>query len=114
MDHYLVNPNQTIHYGTKVQDNPISADLLSIITKENNYYMEIVMDGTIVYAKTHSRTDNELQTFHHILLLSPHNWNPNAVRFQQISKIFYDVVGSMKFVSAVATLGRHQQEEEGS
>ena len=108
MDHYLVNPNQTIHYGTKVQDNPISADLLSIITKENNYYMEIVMDGTIVYAKTHSRTDNELQTFHHILLLSPHNWNPNAVWFQQSSKILSAVFGPMKFVSAVATLERQQ------
>ena len=70
------------------------------------------MNGTIVYAESHSPNDNELQTFPHIILLSPHNWNPNAVRFQQIIKILNAVVGSMKFVSAVTTLGRHHQEEE--
>ena len=72
------------------------------------------MDGTIVYAETHSPNENELQTFPHIMLLSPHNWNTNAVWFQQSSKISNDVVGSMKFVSDVTTLGRHQHEEEGS
>ena len=112
MDHYLVNPNPLRHYGNKVQDNPMSAYPLSIITNDNKFYMEIEMDSTIVYAENHSPNENELQTFPHIILLSPHNWNPNAVRFQKSSKIFNAVVGSMKFVSAVGTLGRHQQEEE--
>ena len=74
--------------------------------------MEIVMEGTIVYFGIHYPNENELQTIPHIMLLSPHNWNPNAVRFQKSSKIFNAVVGSMKFVSAVATPRRHQQEEE--
>ena len=112
MDHYLVNPNHQRHCGNKVQYNPMSADPLSIITEENKLYMEISMDSTVVYAKTHYPTKNELQTFPHIMLLSPHNWNPNAVWFQKSSKILNAVVGSMKFVSAVTTLGRHHQEEE--
>ena len=93
MDHYLVNPNQMRHYGNKVQDNPMSAYPLSIITQENKFYMEIEMDGTIVYAETHSPNENELQTFPHIMLLSPHNWNTNAVWFQPRSKKPHDVVG---------------------
>ena len=72
------------------------------------------MDGTIVYAETHSPNKNQLQTFPHIMSISPHKWNPNAVQFQQISKILNFVVGSMNFVSAVTNLGRHHQEEENS
>ena len=58
MDHYLVNPNNLRHYVNKVQDNPMSADPLSIITEDNKFYMEIAMDGTILYAKTHYPTEN--------------------------------------------------------
>ena len=72
------------------------------------------MDGTIEYSKTRYLTQDELQIFSYIMLLSPHNWNPNAIRFQQISKILNDVLGSMKFVSAIDAIGIHQQEEEYS
>ena len=41
MDHYLVNPNPLRHYGNKVQDNPMSADPILIITEYNKFYMEI-------------------------------------------------------------------------
>ena len=58
MDHYLVNPNHHRHCGNKVQYNPMSADPLSIITEDNKFYMEIAMDGTILYAKTHYPTEN--------------------------------------------------------
>ena len=71
--------------------------------------METEKDGTIEYAKTHYPTENELKTFSFIILLSPQNWNPNAIRLQQSSKILNYVLGSMKFVSDVVALGRDQQ-----
>ena len=52
MDHSLVNPNQLRHYGTKVPGNPVSDRALSIITENNDFCMELVMAGTVVYADT--------------------------------------------------------------
>jgi hypothetical protein len=48
MHHTLVNPNQLQHYGILVQDNPMSADPLSIITEDHEFSMELSMAGTIV------------------------------------------------------------------
>ena len=50
MDHSLINPNQLRHFGTIVQDNPMSPKPLSIITEDKEFCMELRMDGTIVYA----------------------------------------------------------------
>ena len=60
MDHYIVGPNHLRHYVTKVQDNPMSDDPLSIITQDNEFCMEIDMEGTIMYDETNSPTDNVL------------------------------------------------------
>ena len=62
MYHSIVKPNKLIHYGTKVQNKPMSADPLSTITEDNEFYMELTINGTIMYAENHSTTDNELQT----------------------------------------------------
>ena len=82
IDHSLVKPNYLRHYGNKVQDNLMSAEPLQIITYYNEFCMYIAMEVTIMCDKTRSPTYNELQTFPHIILSSPHNWNPNAVWFQ--------------------------------
>ena len=34
LDHTLVNPNQLGHYGTQIQDNPMSEIPLSIIAED--------------------------------------------------------------------------------
>ena len=62
MDHSLVNLNQLRHYGTKVQYNSISAESLPIITEYYKIFMNLAMEGTIVYDKTHYPTENYLQT----------------------------------------------------
>ena len=68
MDGYLVDSNQLRHYRTKVQDNPMLSEPLSIITEDNEFCMHLAMEGTIVYAETNYPTENELQTFPHIML----------------------------------------------
>ena len=55
LDPTLVNPNQLRHFGVDVQDNPMSSRPLSIITEDNEFCMELAIEGTIVFAETHSR-----------------------------------------------------------
>ena len=82
IDHYLLDHNHLRYYETKVNDNPMSDDPLSIIKEDNVFFMELAMDGTIVYVKTHYPTGNKLQTCPHIILSSTHKRNPNIVWFQ--------------------------------
>ena len=86
MDHSLINPNQLRHHGTMVQDDPTSSYPLSIITEDNEFCMELAMDGTIVTATTHSPSDSDLVNYPHIELSSPHQWNPKNVRFPKCTR----------------------------
>ena len=52
MKNSLINPNQLRHFGTRVQDDPTSDRPLSNITEDNSFSMELLMDGTVIYAVT--------------------------------------------------------------
>ena len=99
MDMTLINPNQLRHFGTDVQDNPSSPLPLSIITEDREFCMELLMEGTIIYANTHTPTDTELKECPHIILSSPHPWNPHSVRFQPSSMTLEDVMNNARNVS---------------
>ena len=58
MDGIFWNPIKVRHYGTKVQDNLMSDDTLSIITEENEFFVEIAMEGTILHYGIHYPSDN--------------------------------------------------------
>jgi len=77
MSHTLINPNQLRHFGTQVQDNPMSSQPLSIITENNEFCMELTMSGTICSVDTFAPSERELQTCPHIVLSSPHPWDPH-------------------------------------
>jgi len=103
MDHSLINPNQLRHYGTMVQDDPTSRRPLSIITEDNEFCMNLEMDGTIVLAKTHSPTNHELEDCPHIVMSSPHPWNPHTVKFPTSERTLEDEVGGNRFISSIET-----------
>ena len=74
LHHTLVNSNQLLHYGVRVQDNPMSESPLSIITEDGDFSMELLMEGNIIFDNTHTqlmitRYDNAhiLISAHHIL-----------------------------------------------
>ena len=73
LNHSLINPNQLHYHRTKVQDNPMSEKALSIISQDNDFYMELHIVGTMVYADTYSLSDQELNNYQHIYLLSAHS-----------------------------------------
>ena len=103
MDTSLINPNQLRHFGTQVQDNPVSDLPLSIITEDNEFSMELRMSGTIIYADTHTPSDNELRTCKHIHLSSPHQWNPHNVVFPKCRRSLEDVVHDSRLISAMSS-----------
>ena len=109
MDHTLINQNQLRHYGTQVQDNPMSESPLSIITEDNEFCMELSMSGTIVHFDTHSPTEEELKTCPHIVLSSPHEWNPNKVTFPKSKLTLEEELGGLRYVSTVQS---HQDSGE--
>ena len=81
MEETLLNPNQLRHFGTIVNDNPMSDQPLSIITEDHEFSMALEMKGTIVGTDTRTPTQEELSTCPHIVLSSSHPWDPHSVVF---------------------------------
>ena len=52
MDHSLINPIQLRYYGIKVQENPMLETAISIITEDNEFWMELEIAWNVVYAET--------------------------------------------------------------
>ena len=101
MDHTLVNPNQLRHFGVRVQDNPMSSRPLSIITENNEFCMELAIEGTIVFAETRTPTLKELNECPHVQLTSSSPWIPSQVKFPGSSMSLEDEVGGMRYLSGV-------------
>ena len=99
----LFNPNQLRHYGTKVQDNPVSENPLSIISDDDEFCLELSMDGTIVYFDSHTPTEEELLTCPHIVLSSPHPWDPAGVTFPKIRRTLEEEIGGVRFISGFSS-----------
>lgn len=103
LDHTLVNPNQLRHFGVDVQDNPMSSRPLSIITEDKEFCMELTIEGTIVFAETHSPTTQELRDCPHIQLTSPLPWIPSKVQFPCSATSLEEEVGGMRYLSGIRT-----------
>ena len=103
MESTLINPNQLRYFGTSVQDNPTADSPLSIITEDSAFCMELAMKGTIVYADTHTPTDDELRNCQHITLSSPHEWDPYNVSFPSSRKTLEDVVHDTRLISSLSS-----------
>ena len=101
LDHTLFNPNQLWHYGIKVQDNPMSAKPLSIISEDNEFSLEMSMSGTVLYFNTRTPTDDELRTCPHIVLTSPHPWDPTSVTFPKSTLSLEEEMGGLRNVSSM-------------
>ena len=99
MQHTLLNPNQLRHFGTMVQDNPMSNHPLSIITEDYDFSMGLTMVGTIVYTDTHTPSQNELASCPHVQLTSPKPWDPHTVRFPKPTLSLEDVMVNNRQVS---------------
>ena len=85
--HTLVNPNQLLHYRTRVQDNSMSESPLSIITEDGEFSMEISMEGSMVFSNTHTRSYKQKQECPPTNISSPHPWDPMNFLSEMLSII---------------------------
>ena len=103
MNNTLINPNQLRHFGISVQDNPVSRKPLYIMTEDNDFSMELRMKGTIAMANTFTPNTDELNDCPHIILSSPHQWDPQNVTFDNNSITFEDEMNSIRGISSIVT-----------
>ena len=66
---------------TKVQDDPTSSTPMHIMTENNEFSLELKMKGTVIFEDTYTLSEKELHECPHIVLNSPHEWNPKSVKF---------------------------------
>jgi hypothetical protein len=119
VDNSLVNPNQLRHYGIIVQDNPYSSSPLYIMSPDDDFVMPLEIQGTNVLAHTRTPTDRELNTCKHIVLSSPHYWDPQRIQFpkphrtveEEVAEISEQrMIGGVESVRNIFALGNQVPE----
>ena len=85
LNHSLWNPNQMRHYGADVIDNPYEKEPMRITSPDGEFTSCLQHQGTTIFVDTWTPTDADLKNCPHIVLTSPHPWNPQNVRFPSVS-----------------------------
>ena len=99
MESTLINPNQLRHYGLHIQDALISTRPISMISEDTEFAMALEREDTILYFNTHDPTQQNLVTYHHIVISSKHSWNSMKVRFDENSHLLKEEVEWIRRVS---------------
>ena len=80
MQYTLLNPNQLRSFFMLVKDDLFESDEPIRIESENgDAVLHLHTEGTIIYLDTWTPTDEEPSQFPHIIMTSPHPWNPSKV-----------------------------------
>lgn len=111
MDHMLLNPNQLRYHGTQVQDNPISREPLSLMTEDKQFCVGLQILGTIVCAKTFTPSESDFESYTHIILSSPHAWDPSTVQLPKTTMSMNEFREGSFNVSSLSTYDHTQQIE---
>ena len=78
MDHSLVNPNQLRAFGIDVYDNPYDVKPMGIQITDNKL-LPFRSDGATIYFTTWSPTDEEMDTYEHVVITSDIPWDPHSL-----------------------------------
>jgi hypothetical protein len=98
----LLNPNQSRHYGIKVQDDPTHRRPVSIYDPVTEVVIPMEMKGTIAGFKTRTPTDEDLEKCPRIVLSCPQPWDPESV----VWKSDGSVISAVSVASEVEELAR--------
>ena len=69
------------------------------------------MAGTVVYSKTFTPSEQELNQFTHIILSTPHTWNPQNVIFPRARRTLEEEMGTLRHVSSRDSTGGDTENE---
>lgn len=85
LDHSLINPNQLRHFQTTVKDNPYEIGGMIIRSPDQDLTLCLKSAGTTIYFDSWTPTIEDLDVLPHVVLSSPHPWNPATIQFPTIS-----------------------------
>ena len=102
MNHTLVNPNQVLHFGIMIQDNPYNDAPIYLMTEYGNFALPLAVQGTNIMSDTRTPTEEELQTCNNITLSLQYPWDPHRVRFTQPSCNVQEEVDMFRTIGAVS------------
>ena len=85
LNHSLINPNQLRHHGVEVQDNPYAMEPMTIISHEHDFCACLESNGSTIFIKTWTPTQEDLESYPHIHLSSSNHWNPQQIKFPSFS-----------------------------
>ena len=85
LNHSLFNPNQLRHFGTTVQDNPFSHDPMTIETADGSFVACLKSKGMDIYLTTWAPSQQDLESYPHIVLCSSNPWNPHQIMLPTVS-----------------------------
>ena len=54
---------------------------MHIMIDDSNFNLELKINGTNIFVKTHTPIDVELRECPKVTLSSPHEWNPHTTKF---------------------------------
>ena len=104
MQHTLINPNQLRYYGLLVKDDPYAKDEpMRIESESGDIVLPLKSDGTIIFLETWSPTDHDLNTLPHIVMSSPHPWNPHDIQFPKTSRRVQEEL-AMRSIASVSSV----------
>ena len=83
LDHSLINPNQVRAYGIPFWDNPYDPHHALTIEANDSVHIALQPLGTKLLFRTRVPTAFELQSCEHVIMTSPHLWNPSDVLMVQ-------------------------------
>jgi hypothetical protein len=87
----LMDPNQLIHYGIEVQDNPYHPTDPMVIRKEDadegDFVACLKSQDTDIYLDTWTPTDMDLEEYPKVIMTSSRQWDPYKVKFPGMSEM---------------------------
>ena len=67
-----------------------SIEPIHIITEDSSFNLELKMRGTTIFADTYTPSEKELHDCPHVIMSSPHEWNPHTVQFHSPARKYDD------------------------
>jgi hypothetical protein len=75
---------------------------MSITSPGGEVVIPLTSEGTTIFVNTWTPTQNDLQLYPHVVMLSPHPWDPRSVQFPQPSQSTKEEFEMRRKVAALA------------
>ena len=81
LDHLLINPNQSRHFGINVQDDPHMDVPITITDHDRQFMICLKLSGTAIYIEMRKPTHEDLKSYPHMIFISDQLWKPTLISF---------------------------------